>query len=189
LILLLFLQLGGREVFAQERFVLLNSQLLENEKTIIKDYLDVETVKSFVYSRFQEAWIKRTFLIKEPNLENEAILKNEKGEIDSEVSQTKSKKNINRKTSKNRTAYQLVHMQFDPINSKYKVLEVQSFGENGQAIVDLSKAKEKKNSSKENRISLKALDWTSLFPGTAEEAIGKALSDYIEKNTGRVKFY
>jgi len=184
--LLWFLLIIGENVSAQERLVLLQSALMKDEQRSINYYLDVETIKAFANSKFQEAWLKKTFSDKKIGLKNvlgETERKGSETTLDTREDTIKDKKK-----DKNKIAYQFIHMQFDPVTSKYKVLEVYSFNEWDQPITELAKPHKRQRKPKENDTATKPVDWTNICPSTIEDVANRAISDYIEKNHDRVQY-
>jgi len=70
------------------------------------------------------------------------------------------------------TYYQLIHQQFDPINFKYKVVEVYSYNVNSQLLP-----------SKTIQSS-----WTTIPVGSIEEKVLACINDYIQSSVDKVIF-
>ena len=184
--LLWFLLIIGENVSAQERLVLLQSTLMKDEQKSINYYLDVETIKVFANSKFQEAWLKKTFSDKKIDLKNVLGETEQKGLETTLETRKDTIKDKNK--NKNKIVYQFIHMQFDPVTSKYKVLEVHSFNEWGQTITAMPKLKKNQRKTKDDDATTKPVDWTNICPSTIEEVASRAIYDYIEKNHDRVQY-
>lgn len=179
--LLLFIFLLTGAASAQERFVLLQSKLLQGDR-IINVFIDTGTIKLFVRSNFQDVWLKKTYTNGMANDEP----RHEKIE----------KPSYKTDKAKNKIAYQLVHAQFDPKNSRYKILAVRSFTDKGQVLLELyQKAQQIQRSQKdyrkavtEDEVLSKETDWTDISPDSIEEKACKVISDYIEKNSDQITY-
>jgi hypothetical protein len=180
---LLCFSLTGGSACAQERLILLHDSLLQNEDFYFNYYLELATVKSYVRSNLQEAWVKKTFTPKDSPQDN----KKKRRDRDLKAGNEDDQKKYNR--DKTRIAYQRIHMQIDPSHAKYTVLEVQSFNRWGQLLTELPKEKRKsrKVRAEDDDIS-RPVDWTDILPGTLSAAAGRMISDYLEKNPDQVQY-
>jgi hypothetical protein len=109
-------------VSAQSSF----TQITSSQSAVL--YLDDGRITKYVNSRLIDGWVKKIMTEQDKkNLEKQAKTLKKKRNV-SKVE--KEKAELLKKAS-----YQLMHQQFDPINFKYKVLEVYSYDAKGQLLV------------------------------------------------------
>jgi len=152
-----------------KNFLLISSNIFSSY------YLDNSRIVKYANSRLLDAWVKRVNSEKGKGMEiqltkNASKLNNKNPEMPrrrENSKETKAKLELIKKTS-----YQLIHQQFDPINFKYKTLEVYSYGVNSQLL-----------SSSKN-----PLPWATIPVESVEDKTLTCINDYMQNNLEKVTF-
>lgn len=135
-----------------------------NDKNPAPVYPDPARITKYVKSGIIDGWVKKV------------ITEHDKAMQEKNREQTKKKSKQERARQKveadlyNKTAYQWLHLQFDPANFRYKVLEVCSYGKEEQLLSSAAGA----------------TDWRSIPAGSSEEKILKSMTEYIDKSIEKV---
>lgn len=127
------------------------TQITSNEATIL---LDNERIIKYVKSGLLDCWIKKLITEQDKSLKNK----------------TQAERNEAKLLKKAKTSYQLMHQQFDPVNFRYKVLEVYSY-----------EAK-----SNKLRLSNTSAYWVGIPIDSIEEKTMMSVNDYILKNPDKI---
>lgn len=138
-------------------------------------YLDTSRIIKYVNSRLLDCWVKkvmteqdRTIEIQQKKQQKPSIEDKEKAKLNKNLSKQDKKKAELDKI----TFYQLIHQQFDPINFKYKVLEIYSYNANSQLL-----------SSTTNQFS-----WVTIPVDSIEDKTLTSINVYIQNGVDKVVF-
>jgi hypothetical protein len=169
--------MGGKECFINKASIMLITIFLlmgimtpvnaQRSFTVIssKDpstfYLENTRITKYVKSGILDGWVKKVITEKERTLKKNNAKKLSKQEKAKE-------KEINELLKK--TSYQLMHLQFDAINFRYKVLESYSYNKESQLL------------SSETSLS----DWVLIPIDSVEEQIMNTMTEYIQNNIDQV---
>jgi hypothetical protein len=169
--------MGGKECFINKASIMLITIFLlmgimtpvnaQRSFTVIssKDpstfYLENTRITKYVKSGILDGWVKKVITEKERMLKKNNAKKMSKQEKAKE-------KEVNELLKK--TSYQLMHLQFDAINFRYKVLESYSYDKESQLL------------SSETSLS----DWVLIPIDSVEEQIMNTMAEYIQNNIDQV---
>jgi hypothetical protein len=136
-------------IYAQSSF----TQITSNQSAVL--YLDNTRIIKYVNSRLLDGWVKKIMTEQDKDLKKKRKLSKAEKEQAALLKQT---------------SYQLIHQQYDPINFKYKVLEVYSYGPKGQLLSS--------NTSQPY--------WLTIPVDSIEEKTMISMNDYIQNNVDKV---
>jgi hypothetical protein len=137
-------------IYAQSSFI----QITSNQPAVL--YLDNTRITKYVNSRLLDGWVKKIM-----TAQDKALIKKNK---------TSSKAEKDQAALLAKTSYQLIHQQFDPINFKYKVLEIYSYDGKGQFLFS----------------STGQSYWLTIPADSIEEKTMMGINDYIQNNIDKV---
>lgn len=144
-------------VYAQSSFIPITS----SQSVVL--YLDNTRITKYVTSRLIDGWVKKIMTEQDKKNMIEQAKKLQKKRKASKAE--KEKAELLKKTS-----YQLLHEQFDPINFKYKVLEVYSYDAKGQLLAN----------------NLGQPYWLTIPVDSMEEKTMISMNDYIQNHVDQV---
>ena len=135
-----------------------------NDKNPAPVHPDPARITKYVKSGIIDGWVKKVITEHDKAMQEKSRKQNKK----------KSKQERARQKAEselyNKTAYQWLHLQFDPANFRYKVLEVYSYGKEEQLLSSAAGA----------------TDWRSIPADSTEEIIFKSMTDYINNQVEKV---
>jgi len=138
-----------------QNFILFHSNMMASY------YLDTARIILFSKSKLRDGWVKTAFV--EANGSSRAIEK------------TRTSKKLNKEEIKENkdVAYLLAHEQLDPINFKFKVLEIDSYNQMGMMVAR----------------NIKDTPWMDILPDSMEEKMLKSINEFINNQTDKVIIY
>lgn len=144
-------------VYAQSSFI----PITTSQSAIL--YLDNTRITKYVTSRLLDGWVKR--IMTEQDKKN---MMEEAKALQKKRKASKAEKEKAELLKKN--SYQLLHQQFDPINFKYKVLEVYSYDDKGQLLAN----------------NIGQPYWLTIPVDSIEEKTMISMNDYIQNHVDQV---
>lgn len=152
--LLMLVVMGmATHVYAQERFMLVQATSLS------VCTLDTSRIVQYANSKLLDSWMKDQLT--------------ERGRVAAKESAKHAKFKDRSETERRlKTSYQLLHLQFDPITFKYKVLEIESYDEGGQLLA--------------SDTALSASGWVPIPADSPEERMLTCISNFMQANADKV---